>query len=542
MTTSENIFRMVVENTSADLKNDLIKLKKTSGKECCGAKIQHDLFEKTMRDFVTNKKTELPDHLYSTNIKLEDDNKYFFMQKFTLNNQAKIAVVGDLHGGFLNLLNFIIQLIDTCDFFIGKNSLILKQDRYILSLGDLVDRGRRSPEVVWFLCNLYNLNKVEVKKIPKVILLNGNHETSDQYSDPNINYPFSRLLTNRGIRPASYIDFNPDEYYIMRKLMLESGKHFLYWFVPFLYMPIVVFIKIGKKSKYIQYCHGGIDYDDFIDENGNFKNYLLNEESSFRLRQNLTHFTGYRWTDFADHPTQKEPMLNISRWEPDRYNTHWVYQNQKLYRKSTNGTLTLYKNEEIEKYQNIGLYRFSQIPTRKYLYDTQIQCIIRGHQDQVNGFMLLDYTHTDPNNEYAIDAYTYKPEESYNKPFTVNTFPDTIHNTYNNNHTPFSNSNLHPNKSYISDGLKQPSALMKTNKFNKFDVSRAIVITTSTAREARGMKLESFIVVSRPDKSPIPDKSQSPVNTSNDNNSLNSIKKLTNLQKVYEWYAKTIQL
>ena len=47
MTTSENIFRMVVENTSADLKNDLIKLK-TSGKECCGATIQHGLFEKTM--------------------------------------------------------------------------------------------------------------------------------------------------------------------------------------------------------------------------------------------------------------------------------------------------------------------------------------------------------------------------------------------------------------------------------------------------------------------------------------------------------------
>ena len=159
------IFEKLIANKSSNIKDDLVKLK-INDNECCGAKMIDDkrmnkLFDETMLNFINNKESELTNHLYSTQLKnkysiLTPEYTYFFMQKFALPDDTKIAVVGDLHGGLLNLLNFIIQLIDTNDFFINQNSLILKPNRYILSLGDLVDRGSRSREVVWFLCNLYN--------------------------------------------------------------------------------------------------------------------------------------------------------------------------------------------------------------------------------------------------------------------------------------------------------------------------------------------------------------------------------------------------
>jgi len=95
--------------------DELETLKKTlPGDECCGYKINILILIKTLEEFIRNKKNELPTHKYSTHKysnhtsnTLFDEQDYFFMQKFNLPPDSKIAVVGDLHGGFINLLNFI---------------------------------------------------------------------------------------------------------------------------------------------------------------------------------------------------------------------------------------------------------------------------------------------------------------------------------------------------------------------------------------------------------------------------------------------------
>jgi protein phosphatase len=92
-----------------------------------------------------------------------------------------LVVVGDIHGDFITLQK-IMERIDFINFLKNESNLLI-------FLGDYIDRGDYSIEVLLFLCKLKSF-------YPKnVLLLRGNHETYDRY--PFSSYDFYATLANR---------------------------------------------------------------------------------------------------------------------------------------------------------------------------------------------------------------------------------------------------------------------------------------------------------------------------------------------------------
>ena len=94
---------------------------------------------------------------------------------------CNLVVVGDIHGDFITLQK-IMERIDFINYL--KNEFNL-----LIFLGDYIDRGKYSIEVLLFLCKLKSVYP------NNVYLLRGNHETYDRY--PFSSYDFYSELANK---------------------------------------------------------------------------------------------------------------------------------------------------------------------------------------------------------------------------------------------------------------------------------------------------------------------------------------------------------
>jgi hypothetical protein len=92
-----------------------------------------------------------------------------------------LVVVGDLHGDFLSLEK-IMEKMDFSCFLKNESNLLI-------FLGDYIDRGEYSLEVLLFLCKLKN-------SYPNnVFMLRGNHESHNHF--PFLSYDFYSELLNK---------------------------------------------------------------------------------------------------------------------------------------------------------------------------------------------------------------------------------------------------------------------------------------------------------------------------------------------------------
>lgn len=156
-----------------------------------------------------------------------------YTQKLMVEKGSKICFMGDLHGSIHSLLRNLHALADmgylNDDFEINQ-----QQDHpfYMIFLGDYVDRGRWSVEV------LYILMQLKMKNPDRVFLLKGNHE---QY-DANSRYGFANELTIKYPQEA--------------RALLFSYNAF------FEFLPCALYLGVqgddGKRT-FIQCCHGGIE-------------------------------------------------------------------------------------------------------------------------------------------------------------------------------------------------------------------------------------------------------------------------------------------
>jgi hypothetical protein len=88
----------------------------------------------------------------------------------------RLIVIGDIHGDF-GVLNTILCKI--------KYKQYLSDERNkLIFLGDYIDRGRRSPEVLYAVCLLKAIYP------QSVILMRGNHEAPDEFPFPSHDFPF----------------------------------------------------------------------------------------------------------------------------------------------------------------------------------------------------------------------------------------------------------------------------------------------------------------------------------------------------------------
>jgi hypothetical protein len=88
----------------------------------------------------------------------------------------RLVVIGDIHGDY-STLNTILSKIN-------YERYLSDDHNKLVFLGDYIDRGRRSPEVLYAICFL------KAKFPQSVILMRGNHEAPDEFPFPSHDFPF----------------------------------------------------------------------------------------------------------------------------------------------------------------------------------------------------------------------------------------------------------------------------------------------------------------------------------------------------------------
>ncbi|MFA5075089.1 MAG: ankyrin repeat domain-containing protein [Candidatus Babeliales bacterium] len=150
---------------------------------------------------------------------------YPYVQKLILPPNSKPIICGDIHGSFHSLLRNLWRHVIMGN--LNKNLVIINPNAYFVFLGDYVDRGRYSIEVIWLLM------KLKIANPGKVILMRGNHEDLNMAAactledEINVKFPGKR----------AYV-------YTKLRFFYES-------------LPLVIYVGCG--TNFMQWCHAGID-------------------------------------------------------------------------------------------------------------------------------------------------------------------------------------------------------------------------------------------------------------------------------------------
>lgn len=88
----------------------------------------------------------------------------------------RVVVIGDIHGDYAALSSILYK--------IKYKEYLSEVQNKLIFLGDYVDRGSRSPEVLYSVCFLKS-------RFPEsVILMRGNHEAPAEFPFPSHDFPF----------------------------------------------------------------------------------------------------------------------------------------------------------------------------------------------------------------------------------------------------------------------------------------------------------------------------------------------------------------
>lgn len=275
--------------------------------------------------------------------------------------EEKIFIKGDLHGDNKAIPTMIsyLQKQDLMD-----QNLAIKDHVFLVFLGDYIDRGPNSIDVIRQITQLKKINP------EKVFLLRGNHEEKRFLFQKS-----PHALINQIKRIPSIYRENR---LIWGEKMYEISQSLLYAFSQ---MPEMLFIgtKQGKKNKtnYLLLLHGGIpvkplkeyyngnkilfnrDKNLYTECNKNIKKFLKNPtetinifhiDMSINISSNREFISPFTWNDFAT-PSLENDKKNIAQ-------------------KSNRG---------------IGIWELNKKETKEWLKTissdkTPVKGIIRGHQ------------------------------------------------------------------------------------------------------------------------------------------------------------------
>ena len=118
----------------------------------------------------------------------KDKTKPFFVD-WTIPDNATVLVVGDIHGGITCLESLFAHWIEM-GFLLELGGLAA--DVYVVSLGDLIDYGDNSLNV------LYTMSMLRSKNPSQVMLLSGNHEGKSQTFSRSGAKPFVEEIQQKG--------------------------------------------------------------------------------------------------------------------------------------------------------------------------------------------------------------------------------------------------------------------------------------------------------------------------------------------------------
>jgi hypothetical protein len=299
-----------------------------------------------LSDYLTNKSSNL---IYP-NINSE------IIYRLNEDNNSKIIVIGDNHGGLHSFFRIIIRFIILG--IIDKN-FKLKNNYKIIFLGDIIDRGNFSSELIYIILKLIiiNNNKDELK----VIFIRGNHEDPLIYARNGFEKEIRHKYRNKS-----------DE------ILLNINKFFSY-------CPSAVILSHKNINYWL--CHGGFE----ISRDTYNKSYIVNTLSIPLENELISYNEKYdisqiRWNDFT--PTKTH--ISYDRLDP------LSQTNMKKYNFNIDSFInTLPSNNNL-------IYNIGKNELFSFLNNSNIDFIIRGHTDNVSNAMLLSSFNHDIDYKYYI--------------------------------------------------------------------------------------------------------------------------------------------
>ena len=189
----------------------------------------------------------------------------FVLHKKIADDNSHIILIGDLHSSITSLLSILLQNKKSFSDF---EKYKLKNDTYMIFLGDIVDRGPYGIEML-VIVSLLKINNKD-----RVFIINGNHEDRETYN-------------RYGLETEAGKQFNG---YMLRTF------EFMHYF------PSVIFLEYDGVR--YQLCHGAITIEESIkkkiksflktDKKYLFLGYQIKDEK----QQNI--IDSYKWGDFTN--------------------------------------------------------------------------------------------------------------------------------------------------------------------------------------------------------------------------------------------------
>lgn len=269
--------------------------------------------------------------------------KTSYIANIKLDKSEKLVVIGDIHGSVHTFIRHIFRF--SMLGIINLKTLEVKQGYKILFLGDVVDRGLFSMEILSIIFYMMYINNKNIES-PIVIYNRGNHEHIDINSRDGMLYEFSNRCPNTNL------------YYVINELYTYfASAHILQ-------------VSINKKQYRYWLCHGGFT-PNLLDPKSSLTQKVKDINNLIIQFEDVDQQEDVRWSDFddsyVDNPIDRHPVFGVRGGAGYGYNRYHV---------------------------------------TKFLETTNINFIIRGHQDNYdnnylfsNEFNILDSDKLIPNKD-----------------------------------------------------------------------------------------------------------------------------------------------
>jgi len=155
---------------------------------------------------------------------IEETHDPIFVQKVKVPSNAKVFMVGDLHSSIRSFIHILKHLHKTHRMFTDIDvGFKLNPNFYLFFLGDIVDRGPYSLELLTLICQL----KLENRN--QVYIINGNHEDRNTYSRYGLLEEtleqFDLENRKKTLRYLNFLHYFPSAIYLQKGEKLYQLNH-----------------------------------------------------------------------------------------------------------------------------------------------------------------------------------------------------------------------------------------------------------------------------------------------------------------------------
>lgn len=164
-----------------------------------------------------------------------------FVQKKIIQRDAKVVVIGDIHGDIAVLINILENLVKTG--YLDRQYNLMRQDVQMVFLGDYINKGKHSIPVMSVLLDLF------IKNPDNVVLLRGNHESVEGCQ---------RFFQRHG-KPLTDDAPVPFIHELSEKFAGYTYPDLMIWYD---YLPMGLYV--GSRDQnglvdYLNFCHAGLE-------------------------------------------------------------------------------------------------------------------------------------------------------------------------------------------------------------------------------------------------------------------------------------------